>query len=48
MRCPTCGIECRVKATEEESNTVIRFFCRNRQCPDNGKEVGQKIIAKAP
>ena len=47
MRCPTCGIECRVKAVE------TRFFCRNKQCPkyakdDSAPEVAQKTIAKAP
>lgn len=44
MRCPQCGIECRVQAGEG----VIRFFCRNKQCPNyspkSEKEVGHKIV----
>lgn len=53
MRCPTCGIECRVKSIETENGMTIRFFCRNKQCPkyakdDSALEVAQKTIAKAP
>lgn len=42
MRCPACGIECRVQATD----VTLRFFCRNKKCPSFGKEVGEKQVKK--
>ncbi len=43
MRCPSCGIECRVKATD----ITLRFFCRNKQCPQYNQEVGTKEVKKS-
>lgn len=53
MRCPYCGIECRVKAVETENSVTIRFYCRNKKCShyakdDNSPEVAKKNIVKAP
>lgn len=53
MRCPYCGIECRVKAVETDENVTIMFFCRNKKCShyakdDSSPEVAEKIIAKTP
>lgn len=46
MRCPECGIECRVKATD----ATLRFFCRNKKCPrydpKGNQEVGTKEVKK--
>ena len=38
MRCQTCGIECRT----DSSTSVLKFICRNRQCPDFGHVMGEK------
>lgn len=32
MRCPKCGVECRVKVAEENGETKLLFFCRSKQC----------------
>lgn len=38
MRCQTCGIECRTDSEHE----VLKFICRNKQCPDYGHVMGEK------
>lgn len=38
MRCQTCGIECRTDSEHE----VLKFICRNKQCPDFGHVMGEK------
>ena len=38
MRCPVCGIECRT----DSSTQVLKFICRNKQCPQCDKTVGEK------
>lgn len=44
MRCPACGIECRVQATD----VTLRFFCRNKKCPrySQKNEVGHEVAEK--
>ena len=38
MRCPTCGVECRV----DSGTDVLKFICRSKQCPEYGRVVGEK------
>lgn len=47
MRCPECGIECRVRV----AGNTIHFFCRNKKCrqyckPGESKEVAAKTVKK--
>lgn len=53
MRCPRCGIEMAVgQRGEAESEgravTVLRFVCRNRNCPNYGpgQDGSLKVIAE--
>lgn len=53
MKCPKCNIEAAISKTrrvvegdnspDEETKLYIeqRFSCRNRQCPDFGREIGR-------
>lgn len=43
MRCPTCGVECRVDSGTE----VLKFICRSKQCPRYGQVVGEKAPGEA-
>lgn len=43
MRCPTCGVECRVDSSTE----VLKFICRSKQCPRFGLAVGELAPGKA-
>lgn len=52
MRCPKCRIEMAVgsRANSVENGkpvTVLRFICRNRQCPNWGKGEDDKPIVVA-
>lgn len=40
MRCPICGIECRT----DSGTDVLKFICRNKQCPDYGHVMGEKPL----
>lgn len=49
MRCPECGIECRVQLVGD----TIHFYCRNKKCRQYqkpgeapGKEVAAKTVKK--
>lgn len=43
MRCPTCGVECRVDSSTE----VLKFICRSKQCPRFGQVVGELAPGEA-
>lgn len=43
MRCPTCGVECRVDSSTE----VLKFICRSKQCPRFGQVVGELAPGKS-
>lgn len=43
MRCPTCGVECRV----DSSTDVLKFICRSKQCPEYGRVVGEKAAGES-
>lgn len=43
MRCPTCGVECRVDSSTE----VLKFICRSKQCPRFGQVVGEMAPGEA-
>ncbi len=43
MRCPTCGVECRVDSSTE----VLKFICRSKQCPRFGLVVGELAPGEA-
>lgn len=43
MRCPTCGVECRVDSGTE----VLKFICRSKQCPRFGQVVGELAPGEA-
>lgn len=48
MRCPQCGIEMRVVSRNERNGeTVLRFSCRNQQCPRFSQEMAEKRIQKS-
>lgn len=46
MRCPECGIECRVQAQQRGQDILLRFVCRNPQCPRKGEQVAEKAVDK--
>ena len=46
MRCPVCRCECRVKAVESETKTVLYFYCRSRQCPEYDPEFRHPVAEK--
>lgn len=43
MRCPTCGVECRVDSSTE----VLKFICRSKQCPRFRQVVGELAPGEA-
>lgn len=51
MRCPVCGVECRVKLVQENGDAKLLFFCRSKQCvkydPEFRYPVAERKVSKS-
>lgn len=45
MRCPTCGIEMRVKRPQNQPH-LLQFFCRNPACPNGANQSANTPVAQ--